>query len=1165
MKSILSISFLLFFLSLNVYASANNDSFTTLRDTQLTANVLDNDTGWYKKEVSNYSSPSHGTISSFYTSGIFTYLPDSGYTGSDSFSYTMRYKNSWRDSWHTDTAIVTINVEEPAHENANDICYEDVNGGCAIFMVACDTSIPINNISQDDLTDAKVYIDTSGFGSFLDDCSVDNGPSGINCENKSDFHFGPATIFGKSTEYNLGNSLTVNDSNHSIQQSALFDMTGITDIYATYRKNGELYKGKIQQCGVAHESNDGRDFTLRRQENIRGDVKVIGNTVLCVKEHGQCIASSADSNDMHNLQPAPQSSTTLDIPSTATVKYARLYWQGRKPDSDNWTSSTKEQAKTIKFRKNGDGWQTITADTLDLQYNLLNLGTYSATADVTNYVQNNSAGVYEVDTSSFYTRTGTDPDNNFGSYGAWVLVVVYKDSAATKTKNISIFDGYKTIYAEYDYWGNITARHNVDISVSGFLTPKTDLVKSTLYDFVAEGDKYITGDTLTMAGELHNTTPTDISLVANNAFNSSINVPETRNPDLTNNEGIDIQKYKVGTGDGGNGIITNNEIGANFKFTTDGDWYFPSLLVFSTEIYAPHLCYDYTYGQNGHFMTAPSIKPPLLDGTFDTSQPIEMKLYFKNLENSDISIKNLSVDIDPIDISRAKYKANSISITPPNQSMQPISDSSLTVDPSGSYVKGIPIGDVGALDYFYTYYSLDANQSNINAMPINATLKYDLSVNMNGTNIPVGNVETKIEDMDPCQSNSSYEPVPGQFNIVHDGQGKSTDPYYYFNLPTQVVGRVGNYKVESMDPNDLNKSKAGVQDQNVTVEMIDVSGFHYATASCTDQNATVVSTNSVLAIFDDNTSYTTDLNKIAMKNAGFFNKAVQNAAFRLGYYKNGDTSGERTKACSRDNFAIRPEAYSFHFTDYNHSNPSQTNLLPDNNGSIMKTVNLAAGYNYKFTINATDHLNNAPTPGYTTSNVDANMTWQGPSASFCNNVNNTNISTAFLSGVSDTNKTWNNVGEYKLHILDTQWTAVDSSPAFYGHHITPLFQSGADCALNSDIVQNESSFNNKNGCNISSTHTNNESGYNASFQDMNITYHPYKFDLNGTAGGTPITEQTGLLFTTLTNTASYVYMADINESQDENMSYHLVGTISALWILECVFMISIQAGRLSHL
>jgi len=210
-----------------------------------------------------------------------------------------------------------------------------------------------------------------------------------------------------------------------------------------------------------------------------------------------------------------------------------------------------------------------------------------------------------------------------------------------------------------------------------------------------------------MAGERHNTTLTDIAPIPDNAFNSRIDVTATRNPDLTNNNGIDIQKYNVGTS--GKNIISSNETGAKFQFTSTRDTYFPSVLVFSTQIYAPNLCYDYTYGQNGVFRTAP-VASPQIDGTFNVNSPIDMKLYFQNQENSDITISNLTLSINPIDertSKHVKYHSSSTKITPPNGTLTAISDSDLNIGSNGSYLNNIPIGDVNSLDYFYAYYSLD--------------------------------------------------------------------------------------------------------------------------------------------------------------------------------------------------------------------------------------------------------------------------------------------------------------------------------------------------------------------------------------------------------------------------------------------------------------------------
>jgi len=1105
-------------------------------------------------------------------------------------------------------------MAQDTYENADDICYEEpISDGLACFDmgvckggVECKNTYPLKNIGDDTLTNVKIIYDETGLGgSFGSSCGVD--PSGT-CTSQSDIDMGPVGTVGQTTLFTLDNDIPAGDDSNSIWAKNFTSGSCFNgeNLYATYEKDGQLYRGKIQQCAAA-ATTGGRDFELRHQENLRGDIKAIGNTVLCIlNSSGQCVEpNNQNSNAGTNLQKAPISSATLTLPDGATVKYARIYWQGRKEASSSnnaWDSASKQSAGHIKLKKDDSSYETLTADILDVSSTQSTnwIRIYSASADASNVVT--GSGTYEVDTSSFYTSTGkTSPKDGLGNYGAWMLVVVYNDPTTTETHNVTIFDGYKTV-----------AKNNaeVNINVSGFLTPKINDVNSNLYAFAAEGDKYITGDHLKMAGERHNTTLRDIAPTTNNAFDSRIDISAARNPNLTNNNGIDIQEFDVGST--GKDIITNNETGAKFQFTSTQDTYFPSVLVFSTQIYAPRLCYDYTYGQDGHFITAPSINPPLLDGTFDNSKPINVKLYFKNLENSDIAIKDLTLDVDPIDITRAKYRPESVFVTRPNETMQHISDSDLNVSNAGSYVNNISIGDLDALEYFYTYYSLDTNQTTINAMPINITLNYNLHVTLDGVDTDLGNAFTRIEDMDPCQSNSQYQPVPGIFNIVHNGQSKSDDPYYYFNLPTQVVGRAGNYKIESMDPNDLNTSKTLQETTIVAVEMLDVAGFHYATATCTDQNTSQSSSSRIWVTIDANTNVQ-DLDKTAMKNAGFFNTALKDAAFRISYnsdtngsllalddlgngqYKlenfpavagdtcadgfvpttgssnqvvtycgnNGQGSGNNgmdqdelrecmeciyginTKImCSRDNFAIRPESYSFKFTDYNHSNPSQQSFIIDNNGSTEKTVNLAAGYNYLFTINATDYLNTTPVPGYTTSNLDANMTWQGTSSLDCNNESNITLGHAFINGVADSNTTWNNIGKYKLHIIDTHWTAVDGDSAYMQHHQAPYFQTGTDCIQGSDRVKDENSSL-YNGCNINSNHleTQNSQKY---FQDMDVIYHPYKFDLNATNGGIPITPSIGLLFTIVPNTTPYIYIADINNSLDENMSYHLNGSITAL-------------------
>ena len=134
-------------------------------------------------------------------------------------------------------------------ENADDICYGSTDGGCAMFIFACNTSIPINNTGSNDLTNTKVFLDTSGFGSFLNSCSVDNGTANANCTNKSDYTFGPASFFTKGTEYDLGSTMTGSNPDHSVQQSALFNLSSSSvAFYATYSRDGKTYRGQVKAC-----------------------------------------------------------------------------------------------------------------------------------------------------------------------------------------------------------------------------------------------------------------------------------------------------------------------------------------------------------------------------------------------------------------------------------------------------------------------------------------------------------------------------------------------------------------------------------------------------------------------------------------------------------------------------------------------------------------------------------------------------------------------------------------------------------------------------------------------------------------------------------------------------------------------------------------------------
>jgi hypothetical protein len=82
-----------------------NDTLTVPQDTPGSVNVLANDSDpeGGALTIVNFTLPAHGTLS--LSGGTFTYTPDTGYAGSDSFSYTVA-----DNAGLTATASVSIEV-----------------------------------------------------------------------------------------------------------------------------------------------------------------------------------------------------------------------------------------------------------------------------------------------------------------------------------------------------------------------------------------------------------------------------------------------------------------------------------------------------------------------------------------------------------------------------------------------------------------------------------------------------------------------------------------------------------------------------------------------------------------------------------------------------------------------------------------------------------------------------------------------------------------------------------------------------------------------------------------------------------------------------------------------------------------------------------------------
>jgi len=1035
---------------------------------------------------------------------------------------------------------------------------------------------------------------------------------------------------------NPQNGTVVVNSDGTITYYPKSGFEGIDSFYYTVDNTAPQTSNKAKvTVDVGYVVGD-RDFTIRNPKetrNIRGNYAIGGNINLCTysSNNPNCFFTTSNSypskyvDSDGNNSTVNSSSFDLNITDGSEVVWAGLYWQGVIHNSDDdddkagndfgvnnlWvtdntiSNATKVDsdhkeidlsadnnghgtygADKVKFKVPGKDYVTITAQQLDFYQ----LG-YAGFADVTKLLnKTNPNGKYTV--ADIKSQIGVE--SSHGNYAAWSLVVIYKNDYE-KFRNITLFDGFVTVDSHY----------TGDLVIDGFLTPRTPPVKSKLAFFTMDGDGG--------SNSLH--------IINQDGVDTEVEDPDHQNESLFNStieDGI-IRDPEVPSARMDLDIIDLEDVLGTFntKATlrprSGGDRYTASFFIMSSELYVPEFCYDYAYKQQDVYFTEENngtVLPriPRVVGHVLRHEPVEVTVFLRNLVDSDIEVSDMKVDVIDINTSQLKYIRETTKLAEIGDLIpQPISDSDLAV--SDSFIKYIDIGTIKSNDYFYIYYSLDPSISDINDS-INVVATYNL--NLDGTTIPYE--LTLGQNMKLCStSNFKYAPAKGIFNIVHknyynyDEGGNNR----YYNLPTQVTQRVGNFKVLSMDPDNLDDLKE--TSTIVAVERIDASAFHDTNTSCMEMASSISDRKWV--IFDSNVTSTPFDNSIV--DGSFYAMARPNTAFRITFNamdENGTTplvqkenDGSYTilnwrtqwdgqnctqdmdgdgiiendtvasycndtgnnpntlagcmeciygkdirKICSRDNFATRPEAFYLKIDDQNQSDSTQQQLPLTNGYTGSTTANapvlhLAAGYKYNIEINATNHVDNNASQRYTRDFDElvipqdmAEYSWDSSlAAGACNDESNKTLEIHFYNGRVDANSSVSQVGEYKLQLLDTTWTAVDSNPLFMTHHTSPYFTSTLDCVGGSSDtrVVNSSSLN---GCNISSSHTNPTTS--VKYNSFDIVFHPYAYAMtnNITLGGantTPLQPGDANYF------KPFVYMANIKD--DEQISVHLNTTVTA--------------------
>lgn len=663
--------------------------------------------------------------------------------------------------------------------------------------------------------------------------------------------------------------------------------------------------------------------------------------------------------------------------------------------------------------------------------------------------------------------------------------------------------------------------------------------------------------------------------------------------------------------------------------TSDAQWDTGVFVNKITGIRAPQFCYDYAYKQNNRYITDKSFlgQTPQISSYVQTDSDLEMGIYLKNVETSELTAKGLKMSINDINTTQATYSPGTVQLmTSDKIAPSPIADNTNGMSNAPGYIHYVPVGDLGSEEYYYLYYNLKPKINDLN-MSLDANVSFYLTVQ--GVNIPY-DMELGSDKIPMCATTSTYAPQYGIYNVVESELYPFTDGHKYYNLRTQVAKRAGNFKVVSYDPANVNTEKT--VSTIAAVDLVDVKGYFDTNTTCRDPQSAISPRIWVKFTAANQVS----LNKAAIQAAitaklttltspaEFYAQARENTAFRVAYMVTNDgnqslvqtspgtPANKNTKIdnftelvqdihtckqpvqinlntsntteevsvacgnagnqgledwelkrcfeclygynthyiCSRDNFAIRPEALTVQMYDVNQTDTTQVSKLPTITGlttAPSPSMNLAAGYNYRFDMNATNFIDNTATEGYTQDfgrvNTDKNATMRWVSVgndANCSDTDDTMLTFAISDGqMTNQIRKHDQIGLYKLHIQDREWTKVDHTDLTH-HTNNSYFKTGIDCTDSIDTVLAEGT-DSGNGCLVDTGNMTSPS--NRIYQDHNLTFLPYRFDMDGIVFGVGTTPSE---VNTSVSTQYYVYTANMNRDDSMNMSLRGTGLIKAV-------------------
>ncbi len=598
--------------------------------------------------------------------------------------------------------------------------------------------------------------------------------------------------------------------------------------------------------GIDYTCAKPKPYTLAYSNNVRGDIKIIGNMSLCADQDkdGSCDDPGfVRNNSIYMIDIAPTdgnssifniSKAKLDLPPGSEILWAKVYWQGMLYKG---VLFEKNKTAKIEFKAPGSSsFATIDPTSPSYERNWVYYSKdrfyYQASADVTDIVKKAGEGWYTV--ANVYTRTGPHSKEGIdlppghpivvidlkegippgGSYGGWALVVAYKNSSLP-LNNLSIFDGYMGIVGIYDVGAandykndnNCTqagVAQSIDIPLSGFITPKTGKVNSKFMIFAGEGDvgvgcTWARGDMLKLSekdGTKHLLSnprnPSDDPLNSSiSYFGADIDSSKLDPYYSPNKNGIDIDVYDTSS------IIQNNQTSTTITIATNGDGYQPSVFALSTQIYESQLCYVEDFYLNGFKYDG----KPLSAGTV-----LDVKTTIKN-DGIDRAEK----------ISILIPSSNTLQYSPGSIKIDGIAKTDISGDDEAEAVDKNITARIGTTASGMSGGYLDSKASS--DVEYKATLFYDKNASatlervyrVNYTDDTLG-IDFKNLELKRCSGSlviipTVYKPAATRFNVLDKGK-----PITDANISTKIVNKDINLSLVSLDEN-----LSALKDLNATV------------------------------------------------------------------------------------------------------------------------------------------------------------------------------------------------------------------------------------------------------------------------------------------------------------------------------------------------------------